>query len=220
VHNLNWTDIQRRRLKALNAPPNTLNDRFETANGRNRAFQVIEKQLVRQERERLAAFLTDRLRPRLCVLESRLIKTLNQHGFAQVTTPAIISLNDLERMSVGKNHPLSGNFMADDLCAPVTIAVMRLIFPGSLIPASSDVDGPDGLRQRLQAGANVVTSLIPPGKGFTGVVSRTPDIDNARRMPQSIAPILKRCALEAASTEDYMGWIETRRSQNEFQLFE
>jgi len=107
VRELNWTDVQRRRLKTLNAPSDTLNDRFETANGRNRAFQVIEKQLVRQERERLATFLTDRLRPRLCVLESRLIKTLNRHGFAQVTTPAIISRTDLERMSVSENHPLN-----------------------------------------------------------------------------------------------------------------
>ena len=107
MRELNWTDVQRRRLKTLNAPSDTLNDRFETANGRNRAFQVIEKQLVRQERERLAAFLTDRLRPRLCVLESRLIKTLNRHGFAQVTTPAIISRTDLERMSVSENHPLN-----------------------------------------------------------------------------------------------------------------
>ena len=110
--------------------------------------------------------------------------------------------------------PLSGAFKADDLCEPVTIAVMRLIFPDRLIPALSDVDGPDGLQRRLQAGANVVTSLIPPGKGFTGVVSRTPDINNARRMPQSIAPILRRCALEAASVEDYIGWIETRCSQS------
>ena len=105
--NLNWTEIQRHRLKALNAPPNTLKERFETANHRNRAFQAIEKQLVRQERARLTTFLTDRLRPRLCALESRLITTLNQHGFAQVTTPAIISQSDLERMSISKNHPLN-----------------------------------------------------------------------------------------------------------------
>ena len=112
--------------------------------------------------------------------------------------------------------PLSSAFKSDDLCEPVTIAVMRLIFPDRLIPASSDVDGPEGLEQRLQAGANVVTSLIPPGKGFTGVVSHTADIDNARRMPRSIVPILERCALEAASMEDYMGWIESRRSEREF----
>jgi methylornithine synthase len=104
--------------------------------------------------------------------------------------------------------PIKPEVPTDDLCEPVTIAVMRLIFPDRLIPASADVDGPDGLEQRLRAGANVVTSLIPPGKGFTGVVRHTPDIDNARRMPQNIAPILAHCALEAASVENYMGWIE------------
>ncbi len=110
--------------------------------------------------------------------------------------------------------PMSDDLKADDLSEPVTIAVMRLIFPGAMIPASSDVDGPDGLRQRLRAGANVITSLIPPGKGFTGVV--TADTDSAQRMPRSIAPVLEHCALEAASAKDYMRWIETRRSQSEF----
>ena len=104
--------------------------------------------------------------------------------------------------------PITPDVPTDDLCEPVTIAVMRLIFPDRLIPASADVDGQDGLEQRLRAGANVVTSLIPPEKGFSGVVSHTLDIDNARRMPQNIMPILEHCALEAASVEDYMGWIE------------
>ena len=41
-----------------------------------------------------------------------------------------------------------------------TIATFRICFPDRLIPASLDVDGLQGLRARLDAGANVVTSVI------------------------------------------------------------
>lgn len=46
---------------------------------------------------------------------------------------------------------------------------MRLLFPDKLIPASLDVDGISGLELRLMAGANVVTSIIPPNEGLAGV---------------------------------------------------
>ena len=42
------------------------------------------------------------------------------------------------------------------------IAVMRLLFPHACIPASLDVEGIQGLKDRLNAGANIVTSIIPP----------------------------------------------------------
>ena len=42
-------------------------------------------------------------------------------------------------------------------------AVLRLVFPDRLIPASLDVDGLDGLKRRLEAGANVVTSVVTTG---------------------------------------------------------
>jgi len=44
------------------------------------------------------------------------------------------------------------------------IALMRLVFPECLIPASLDVGEHAELHQKLAAGANVVTSLIPPGQ--------------------------------------------------------
>lgn len=102
-----WTDIQIRRLKELNAATDDLGACFKDVHGRNRAFQDLEKRLVRKERERLNAFLDDQLRPRLCILESHLIAALNREGFAQVTTPAFISQNDLSRMSIDKRHPFN-----------------------------------------------------------------------------------------------------------------
>ena len=67
---------------------------------------------------------------------------------------------------------------ADEL---LTIAAMRLAMPDRFIPASLDVDGIAGLERRLQAGANVVTSIVPPTVGLAGVSQAELDIDEGYR---------------------------------------
>ena len=94
-----------------------------------------------------------------------------------------------------------------------TIAVMRLAFPDRLIPASLDVNGRSGLEDRLRAGANVVTSMIPPKEGLMGVANRTLDIDAARRTPHGIRPILERNGLKAAAASDYGDWLTRYRNK-------
>ena len=91
------------------------------------------------------------------------------------------------------------------------IALMRLIFPDRLIPASLDLRGLDGLEERLHAGANVVTSVIPPGKGWVGVVHNNFDIENSNRTTQHVQKILDICGLQAGSRQDYLYWMENRR---------
>lgn len=59
--------------------------------------------------------------------------------------------------------PMEHNDSSDPSRELITMAVMRLVFPDKLIPASLDVDGLAGLKQRLNAGANVITSLVLPG---------------------------------------------------------
>jgi methylornithine synthase len=100
----------------------------------------------------------------------------------------------------------------DPLRELVTIAVMRLAFPDRLIPASLDIDGLAGLQQRLDAGANVITSLIPPDGGLAGVANSRLDIEEALRTPSAVRPVLARCGLETASAEAYRQWIERRQS--------
>ncbi|CVK19571.1 MULTISPECIES: methylornithine synthase PylB [Sporomusa] len=90
------------------------------------------------------------------------------------------------------------------------IAIMRLVFPNRLIPASLDVDGIHGLADRLNAGANVVTSIIPPEAGLAGVSNQELDIDDGNRSVDSILPILAQCGLERASMEEYMEWVLAR----------
>ena len=101
---LGWSQVQLRRLQELEADTEALAQRFENAERRNRAFQRLEKQLVRRQRADLRDFLTRRLRPRLARLQSRLVQALNAEGFSQMTTPALITRDDLARMSIGPDH--------------------------------------------------------------------------------------------------------------------
>lgn len=95
----------------------------------------------------------------------------------------------------------------------VVIAVMRLVLPDRLIPASLDVDGLAGLRPRLNAGANVVTSIVPPQHGLAGVANHTLDIEASRRTLDHIRPVLKDRGLEPATTAEYRDWITRRLAE-------
>ncbi len=94
------------------------------------------------------------------------------------------------------------------------IAILRLLFPDRLIPASLDVSGLGGLRERLEAGANVVTSLVPPGQGLSGVAQSTLDIDDAHRTVVAVEPVIGECGLTLASSADYRRWIEKRMEKS------
>ncbi|MCL1808852.1 MAG: methylornithine synthase PylB [Clostridiales bacterium] len=87
------------------------------------------------------------------------------------------------------------------------IAMMRLLYPHALIPASLDVDGIAGLEKRVWAGANVVTSIIPPRSGLMGVAQCTKDVDEGGRTFAEAAAILEGMGLHPASTEDYKEYI-------------
>lgn len=91
------------------------------------------------------------------------------------------------------------------------IAAMRRLMPDRLVPASLDVNGLEGLRMRLQAGANVVTSIVPSGCGFAGVATRELDIDNERRSVAAVRRVLTDMGMEMATAADYARWVESRR---------
>jgi methylornithine synthase len=112
-----------------------------------------------------------------------------------------------------KGTPLQSWKEAGPLLEIMTIAVLRLVFPDRLIPATLDVEGLTGLQSRLEAGANVVTSLVPPGFGLAGVAQNSLDIADARRTIASIVPEMEKLGLQTASLGDYLNWIEDRRRQ-------
>ena len=111
-----------------------------------------------------------------------------------------------------KGTPMAEIKPQDTLKEQIIIAVMRLVLGNVLIPASLDVDGLDGLKARLSAGANVVTSIVPPDNGLAGVANHSLDIEDSRRTLDRIVPILKTCGLTPGLVEDYLAWTTDRQN--------
>ncbi len=97
------------------------------------------------------------------------------------------------------------------LIEPTIIAVLRLLFPDRLIPASLDVEGIAGLKKRLMAGANVVTSIVPAGLGLSGVAQSSMDIETGKRSVKKVLEIAASIGLECGTQEDYLVWINNRK---------
>ncbi len=116
--------------------------------------------------------------------------------------------------------PMWGKPFGGDLQELITIAVMRLVLGDVLIPASLDIRGLDGLKSRLKAGANVVTSIVPPEKGLSGVANPCLDIDLSRRSLEKILPAIDACGLTAATPLDYQTWVEKRLATVKKHLFD
>jgi methylornithine synthase len=109
--------------------------------------------------------------------------------------------------------PMAGRRSPLRLRELLIIAVMRLVFPDRLIPASLDIDGRGYLKERLDAGANVVTSLIPPALGFAGVSQAILDIDEGNRTLVGIRPILDAAGLHLAGADEYKKWVRKERKR-------
>jgi methylornithine synthase len=109
-----------------------------------------------------------------------------------------------------KGTPMERFARRDPAKELLSIALMRLVFPECLIPASLDVGGHAELRHKLAAGANVVTSLIPPGQGLAGVAQCTLGIEDGKRTARRIQSILRENALEPPSHLAYRSWLDHR----------
>jgi methylornithine synthase len=123
---------------------------------------------------------------------------------------------DADQLRVMNFVPQTGTPMAkrnppDPRKETLISAVMRLVFPDRLIPASLDVEGLAGLKRRLTAGANVVTSIVPPGEGLAGVARHSLDIEDGRRTIVSVKKVLESCRVRSATKEEYQEWIKYRR---------
>jgi len=110
-----WSDVQKRRLRELDAGSKVLSREFSALDERDNAFREIEKDLVRQGRRQLEQLRSIHLRPALCRLESTLVDTLNGSGFVQVSSPIIMSRGVLAKMGIDAGHPLNSQvFRLDD----------------------------------------------------------------------------------------------------------
>ena len=106
-----------------------------------------------------------------------------------------------------EGSPMEGCSTPDRMLELKIIALMRILYPKALIPASLDVDGIDGLEDRINAGANLITSIIPPKSGCMGVAHNTLDVDEGGRTVAEAKVILERMGLRVATREEYKEYI-------------
>lgn len=125
-----------------------------------------------------------------------------------------LSVNQVRAMSFvpQDNTPMAVNSPSPFIEELKAIAVMRLVHPHNLIPASLDVEGVAGLKTRLAAGANVITSIIPPCKGLAGVAQHELDIDDGGRSVEQIEAILDEIDIKTADKHEYIDLIESWKS--------
>lgn len=99
--------------------------------------------------------------------------------------------------------PLEGAQQSSNLSELKIIAVQRLFFPDRLIPASLDVEGIDGMVHRLNAGANIVTSILPPNSELDGVANYDRGLKERDRDIKSVISRLESLGMEPASQADF-----------------
>jgi methylornithine synthase len=109
--------------------------------------------------------------------------------------------------------PMSSRSSPDRLQELLIIAMMRLLFPEKLIPASLDIDGVQNLKHRFDAGANVITSLIPPLRGLSGVSQIGLGINEGNRTVDGVLGVIDESGLEIAPESEYLQWISTEKKK-------
>lgn len=143
-------------------------------------------------------------------------------GIGDSTFNRVLSLREMQRLGASQVRTMTfvpqagtplGNLLPQGSTREVNlIAVLRLLFPTELIPASLDVEGVGGLQERLRAGANVVTSIIPPRAGLAGVAQAEQDIEGGGRTVAGVQPLLAEVGLEAANATEYAAWLAKRKA--------
>ena len=126
------------------------------------------------------------------------IVAMSRLGVQQVRVMTYIPPKNNETL-LQKNHHLDEEIM---------IAILRHIFPDRMIPASLDVQGIAGLTSRLMAGANVVSSIVPPNLGLKGVSQTSLDIEDGNRTVKNVCKIVKKLGLQVAERDAYKAWVQ------------
>lgn len=179
--------------------------------------RLFEKLRLKQSYERRFASKEEAIRCGLLVEEGILA------GVGETAGDIILSLQGMRRLKAQQvrvmsfvpqqGTPLAGRQTPSRLWELKIIAVMRILFPDRLIPASLDVDGIAGLRERINAGANVITSIIPPLMGLAGVAQCKRDIDEGNRTVPGVLPFLEDMGLAAATAEEYRNWVDGEKAK-------
>jgi len=99
-----FTETQRERLAALCADSEIIS--FENENERDKTYQKLEKEAVKNNKKEISELLGKRREPLIAKITKDIKTALYQNGFAEFFTPSIIPRLYLERMSIDSKHPL------------------------------------------------------------------------------------------------------------------
>ncbi|AKB26846.1 Proline 2-methylase for pyrrolysine biosynthesis [Methanosarcina siciliae T4/M] len=99
--------------------------------------------------------------------------------------------------------PLEGFKENSNLSELKIIAILRLMFPKCLIPASLDLEGIDGMVHRLNAGANIVTSILPSDSKLEGVANYDRGLEERDRDIKSVIKRLEGMGMEPAPQAEF-----------------
>ena len=99
--------------------------------------------------------------------------------------------------------PLEGFREKSNLSELKIISILRLMFPKCLIPASLDLEGIDGMVHRLNAGANIVTSILPSDSRLEGVANYDRDLEERDRDIKSVIKRLESMGMEPAQQDEF-----------------
>ncbi|AKB20143.1 MULTISPECIES: methylornithine synthase PylB [unclassified Methanosarcina] len=99
--------------------------------------------------------------------------------------------------------PLESFKESSNLSELKIIAILRLMFPKCLVPASLDLEGIDGMVHRLNAGANIVTSILPSDSKLEGVANYDRGLEERDRDIRSVIKRLESMGMEPARQAEF-----------------
>jgi methylornithine synthase len=116
--------------------------------------------------------------------------------------------NDPDMVRVMTFLPQEGTPLSDfkdnsNLSELKIIAILRLMFPRCLIPASLDLEGIDGMGPRLNAGANIVTSILPFDSRLEGVANYDRGLEERDRDIKSVIKRLESLGMRPAQQAEF-----------------
>ena len=89
-----------------------------------------------------------------------------------------------------------------------SIAVMRILFPDRFIPATLDVEGIEGMKSRLDAGASTITSIVVPHRHLAGVAQPEKDIESGGRSVQHVFDLVADMGKRIATQNEFRSMID------------
>ena len=107
--------------------------------------------------------------------------------------------------------PMSDMNAPDSTDELLAIAIMRIMYPDKIIPATLDVEGISGMVDRINAGANLITSIVPHNRKLAGVAQHELDIDTGYRSVEHVFKILREIGKRPATNEEFQEMMETKR---------